>query len=744
MAPKKRSASASSSKETALLQEDTSSAVDPTAPTNQPQGECQQPHPPIGVVVEAAAQPAASREEVAAHDAAAAAAAPAPLPRAPVICPLCLRPEVEDPVVLPPHSAPADGSNGNVCLVCRDCAHDWLLTLSHKHHQHSSSRTAATASSAVPPPTQCPQCRGDFGAGALDDAFEDAGSILTLAEAEDALLRQNSTKQLGKKASSAAPPPVAAIVPRNLPLSSSVAGRSTLLSSAGQQQQQQQLVCGICEAAEGAMECAQCQFLICDGCQGTVHSKGMFRRHDVTPLPPAGAPRQQQHQQQQHKNKLCQQHPSTTLDLFCHTCASGICVLCCFSGPHRAHTVAPLAEVAQALQTRMAERQAIVSQCASVAGAVAHRLSEASPLLRQRTAAVETLIVQTFARLREAVDDRQRTLLQELDAFVSRQVSGLASQGEGFRLVEQQAQRLLAGSAVLGAWLHPGDLVRAQQLIEGRLGEIPTLLQTLTPSASSRPSAAAVDAPLIDAESICRSITEQLVPSLEDVVFVAPVRDTAHAMALFAAELEKCGTLKLPAARPPPSMVAISDSADHGAAAALVVDRRSASRASGGGVASGALPVPSVLFQPNAAAAGPPALRIGGSGGHRSPDRGGPGGYDRREPVAIAASSVEPMLSTVSKRRQYLSLADEQAVGEPPRSKASTAAHSSNPPPRTTMPNLGNMFTSLPKRGAATAAAGGSKPTTPGVLAPPPTADAAGAGNASPRRTTLPGLQLRL
>ena len=598
------------------------------------------------------------------------------------VCPLCLRPEVVDPIVLPPHAAPATvpESLGNVCVVCRSCAQDWLLAVSKK-----TSEASTGGSTRAQLLDRCPQCRGEFAAGVLDDALEDASSMLTLAEAEDALIRQNSAK-IGKKGGTAS----AAIVPRNM-------------QSSVEQQNNEKMLCGICEAAAGVVECAQCRFYICAECQVSVHSKGQFRRHEVSQVGPLASGEQQQQSRKQ-PNKACPQHSSNSLDLYCHTCSSCICVVCCFSGPHREHKVEPLGEVANALESSMKEQRVSVQRCAALAGSVALQLSEASPVLRQRTSSVEKAIKDTFTKLREAVDSRERHLLQELDTFVNRKVAAMVSYSDSFRLVERQAQRLLAGTELLSTALHAADLVKVQRLVAARFEEINKSLHAITPAGvGSRNGNSRAGEGEQDAAEIRERFTSRLVPTLQDVVFVSIDSNVDKAVALFTTELDRYGKLKLPAEVPLSSMTAIADNVALAAAAASI-DRKSVGRQSLGAVGQAALAPPPSLGNAKQGATSPG--RVGG-------------------PVDHLADVGGPMIGSVSKRRQFLSLVEEQVAGEPVRKTNEV---------RATMPSLANMFTSLPKR-----TAGGAAPPAPKQ------GNSTGGADASTIRTAeLGNLQLRV
>lgn len=165
--------------------------------------------------------------------------------------------------------------------------------------------------------------------------------------------------------------------------------------------------CGVCEKNPAAVMCLQCTFALCAECQGLIHSKGRFREHEVIPVENA------RHRVPFH----CELHTTQSLDLFCQSCQMGVCVTCCFGGDHRGHEVIPLSDTATDARTRMSTMASTFEETSTASKDIAERLATLIPMTEVRVNNLRAEVQQTFAALRQTLEERETVLLGQLSAM---------------------------------------------------------------------------------------------------------------------------------------------------------------------------------------------------------------------------------------------------------------------------------------------------------------------------------------
>ncbi|CCW60023.1 unnamed protein product [Phytomonas sp. EM1] len=156
--------------------------------------------------------------------------------------------------------------------------------------------------------------------------------------------------------------------------------------------------------------CLQCGFALCSACQLATHTKGRFRQHEVLPVEKAW----------QRGPRKCSAHPDQTLDLFCQTCQVSGCITCCFKGSHRGHVVVPLPEIATETKEAMENHLVLLTSAARDAASVEQGAKLLLPMYKDRLNDVRGQVTSAFAALREALQQRETFLLEQLDASSQR------------------------------------------------------------------------------------------------------------------------------------------------------------------------------------------------------------------------------------------------------------------------------------------------------------------------------------
>lgn len=311
------------------------------------------------------------------------------------LCPFCSSAKLADPVEL---HAPAKGEcepEACHCLACRICAERWYAAM--RVLSETTSFVPSSSPSAVSAPClTCPLCdraivtvstatdSGVFASPCGDTRCKDGCALLRQPE----LVRNCYTGLLplancgihtaGRKEDAA--------VAKDAQFTTNTAAV---------------LYCGVCEEQKATCMCVQCDFGLCDECRAATHSKGKFRLHEVVGLDQA---RRRDHLK-------CPEHAGMSLDLYCETCATCVCVTCCFGGAHRGHEVFPLADVTQRTADGLKNAAQELSAPREKSAAALTDLAALSPQYDTKIHAVEVDIQRCFASLRRTLQEREDALL---------------------------------------------------------------------------------------------------------------------------------------------------------------------------------------------------------------------------------------------------------------------------------------------------------------------------------------------
>ncbi|KEG05881.1 putative zinc finger protein [Trypanosoma grayi] len=167
---------------------------------------------------------------------------------------------------------------------------------------------------------------------------------------------------------------------------------------------EQQALCGICEEADAKNYCVPCGFPLCESCQQSSHQRGRYRAHEVVPLRTA------------HRRgpRMCVEHATMPLDLYCFSCSSCVCLTCCFGGSHKGHEVQTLDDVAEKMRMQMKGEMKTLQQLADTTRDASIKLRKQLPGHERAFALVKDKVERCFGNLRKALEERERELLQQL------------------------------------------------------------------------------------------------------------------------------------------------------------------------------------------------------------------------------------------------------------------------------------------------------------------------------------------
>ncbi|KAG5465453.1 hypothetical protein CUR178_00156 [Leishmania enriettii] len=345
--------------------------------------------------------------------------APGAPPSWPFLCPLCSAVELVDPVDL--HApvrdtvSPCSLSSEPVdevfhCLACRVCVEHWFSAARavKKNKVEATdgaggtngtaaavtySPSSAAASSCVPL-LACPLCRAACDA-AIVSRLDSVGSAAAAA------LNAHVVRNICTES--------------QYPLSSTKIGDTVGSPSAPTASASS--LCSVCEEERATCACVQCDFSMCDACHKATHAKGGFRQHEVVGL----------EQARRRGHLRCTEHAGTALDLFCDTCSTCVCVICCFGGAHRGHDVSPLADVVARTAAALTQRSAELTALQRDADATQTRFAALWPAYETMVDNVRTEIQQCFASLRQVLHEREDALLTQLNE-VSAEVGSRSSE----------------------------------------------------------------------------------------------------------------------------------------------------------------------------------------------------------------------------------------------------------------------------------------------------------------------------
>ncbi|KPI88265.1 hypothetical protein ABL78_2627 [Leptomonas seymouri] len=331
----------------------------------------------------------------------------------PFLCPFCCSAKLTDPVALhaPVEAHAVSGSTAH-CLGCRTCAERWhgatrVWDESASPSPDGDGCVHSSRTSLSSPCVTCPLC----------DCAVPTATV-------DSFVSLNASAQRDQKSAILRHPEMIRNCYTGLvPLSkksgdTAVKGFQSTTSAAA-------LYCGVCEEQKATRMCVQCDFGLCDACHDATHSKGKFKLHEMVAL-----------DQARRRDQLkCREHAGMLLDLYCETCATCVCVTCCFGGAHRGHEVFTLADIAQRTAAVLKEEAQELSTPREMAAAARTELAALWPLYKSKVSAVEGDIQRCFSRLRGVLQEREDALLKAL---------GTASAD-----VERRSTRLLSAAGAL-------------------------------------------------------------------------------------------------------------------------------------------------------------------------------------------------------------------------------------------------------------------------------------------------------
>lgn len=299
----------------------------------------------------------------------------------PFMCPLCCAGELAEPVELHAPEAPATtpASGFRHCLACRACAEHFFAAARVVPNGLSGGSHGGDAGEGCDGAGQCLACPLCAASLAVDAASSTPATRPVLTSLLETLVVRN------------------AYTGTQPPTPSSTASTSAPPSAPACR-------CAVCEESVATSVCLQCDFGLCDACRRATHTRGGFKQHEVVTL----------EQARRRDHRKCSTHAGMALDLFCETCASCVCVTCCFGGAHRGHEVFPLAEVAARRAAALAERSTELESLERAAEAARVQLTSLAPAYEATVRGVRDDIQRCFADLRTLLQQREEDLLTQL------------------------------------------------------------------------------------------------------------------------------------------------------------------------------------------------------------------------------------------------------------------------------------------------------------------------------------------
>ena len=256
------------------------------------------------------------------------------------------------------------------------------------------------------------------------------------------------------------------------------------------------LSCGICEEADGVVECVQCKFALCEGCQKSVHAKGRFKQHTVVPIGTLSAT----------SPVKCKLHEQYNEELFCEQCSVPMCLLCSFQGAHKGHPAKPLQDVIEEVKGAIESQMKVIADSGAHAIALRDHLRASGAVLADQHHALAQGIQESFTRLRNELSQRERIVLRDLQG-----------------VYDERHMDLSRSEKAVGALCDELEAVKAS--VEKVVGSGPMLpnILAIAPAVRGRLEGithhAVIKEALAVSEDSVESWAKRYSPSLDDLVF---------------------------------------------------------------------------------------------------------------------------------------------------------------------------------------------------------------------------------
>jgi len=159
--------------------------------------------------------------------------------------------------------------------------------------------------------------------------------------------------------------------------------------------------CDNCDGNEGINWCDKCGYHYCESCTESVHAPKALRSHAIIPTV-------------EKIQSFCMDHPGEKLTLWCKKCETLLCRDCLYS-QHKYHTHVSLDEAASAAKGKFQETVQEIDEIRRNSKASLEMTKCVINQQRKVISQEKEYIEQTFADLQRILEERKRTIIQELD-----------------------------------------------------------------------------------------------------------------------------------------------------------------------------------------------------------------------------------------------------------------------------------------------------------------------------------------
>eukprot|EP00824_Muranothrix_gubernata_P023896 TRINITY_DN669_c0_g1_i3.p1 TRINITY_DN669_c0_g1~~TRINITY_DN669_c0_g1_i3.p1 ORF type:complete len:373 (+),score=68.49 TRINITY_DN669_c0_g1_i3:135-1121(+) len=222
--------------------------------------------------------------------------------------------------------------------------------------------------------------------------------------------------------------------------------------------------CAWCEEANASLECEQCGERYCHECSVSLHTKGRFKQHTVTPI-----------------NKLtrvlkvryCPEHEGERLTLFCLEDEKIVCAHCLLVGAHQDHQRTSLRNAFSDASHKLQQAAETLTHKKVEAENGIVMLEDVIQRVRDQATGLQGQVTRKCDALRELIQQREKTVLEKIRSLENACLLKLENR---LRIVRQNSQDVNAAVAVLSRMLQEevGGRVNGCRLVSmlGRPGSV--------------------------------------------------------------------------------------------------------------------------------------------------------------------------------------------------------------------------------------------------------------------------------
>mmetsp|Transcript_53266 Transcript_53266/g.150858 ORF Transcript_53266/g.150858 Transcript_53266/m.150858 type:complete len:444 (+) Transcript_53266:75-1406(+) len=205
-------------------------------------------------------------------------------------------------------------------------------------------------------------------------------------------------------------------------------------------------ICGFCEEKEATRRCLQCDGILCEDCEKSLHSKGIFKSHTVVDLADS-ASRGSAGADDVGRRMRCDQHSGEKLNFYCVTCTKQVCSHCLILGEHKNHENTPIDQAYETGKEALTAHRGQIESRMAVVEELLDKLHDAELEVQNNAESQRNVINSELDHLRELVEAKRNQLLSKAQLEEKQKRTQLHAQFDRAEAIRRDSEELARRSS---------------------------------------------------------------------------------------------------------------------------------------------------------------------------------------------------------------------------------------------------------------------------------------------------------